>query len=105
MMDSVTKPFRECIDYLVQNIELDPHFSTFLQWALKNNIPVVVLSSGMEPIIRAMLKSHLGPDHEKIEIICNDAEARPGKSINEEGGWQLKFHDDRYQYIYLSIRK
>ena len=97
-MDSVTKPFPECIDYLVKNIGLDPHFNEFFQWALKNEIPTVVLSSGMEPIIRAILKNFLGPDHEKIDIICNDVVPRPGRSIDQESGWQIKFHDERYKF-------
>ena len=41
MMDSVTKPYSECIQYLVDNIKLDPYFAEFFQWSLANNIPVV----------------------------------------------------------------
>ena len=96
MMDSVTLPYNKCIDLLVENIQLDPHFNDFFQWALKNNIPTVVLSSGMEPIIRAILKNLCGPDHKKIDIVSNDVVARPGKKIDEEGGWELVFHDERY---------
>ncbi|KAI9668108.1 MAG: hypothetical protein M1821_000928 [Bathelium mastoideum] len=94
MMDSVSKPYDQCIQYLVENIKLDPYFNDFFQWALKNNIPVVVLSSGMEPIIRAILKNLVGPDHEHIDIVSNNVKPRPGKSINDEGGWELEFHDD-----------
>ncbi|KAK4617949.1 Polyol phosphate phosphatase PYP1 [Fulvia fulva] len=94
MMDSVTKPFPECIDYLVSNIKLDPGFNEYFQWALKNEIPTVVVSSGMEPIIRAILKNLIGPDHVKLDIISNQAEARPGKSIDQEGGWQIQYHDE-----------
>ncbi|KAI7198034.1 hypothetical protein KC365_g19255, partial [Hortaea werneckii] len=36
MMDSVKKPFPECVEYLVKNIKLDPHFNEYYQWALKN---------------------------------------------------------------------
>jgi len=94
MMDSVTKPFPECIDYLVENIRLDPYFNEYFQWALKNEIPTVILTSGMEPIVRAILKNLVGPDHEKLDIVSNEVEARPGKSIDQEGGWQIKYHDD-----------
>ena len=94
-MESVSTPYDQCIQLLVDNIKLDPHFNDFFQWALKNNIPVVVLSSGMEPIIRAILKNLVGADHEKIDIVSNHVRARPGKSINEENGWELVFHDDR----------
>jgi 2-hydroxy-3-keto-5-methylthiopentenyl-1-phosphate phosphatase len=95
MMDSVTKPYNECIDYLVENVELDPGFQEYFEWSLENKIPTVVVSSGMEPIIRAILKKLIGANHDKIDIISNDVEARPGKSINQEGGWQIKFHDER----------
>lgn len=94
MMDSVKLPFPECIDVLVKNIKLDPGFQEFFEWALENNIPTVVVSSGMEPIIRALLKALIGKDHHKLEIISNDVEARPGKSIDQAGGWQVKYRDD-----------
>ncbi|EME78627.1 uncharacterized protein MYCFIDRAFT_56876 [Pseudocercospora fijiensis CIRAD86] len=94
MLDSVTMPFPQCIDFHVQNIKLDPGFSEYFQWALSQNIPTVVVSSGMEPIIRAILKNLIGPDHEKLDIISNHVEARPGKTIDQEGGWQIKYHDD-----------
>ncbi|KAF2459084.1 HAD-like domain-containing protein [Lineolata rhizophorae] len=94
MMDSVNKPYNECIDFLVQNIKLDPYFNEFFKWSLKNNVPVVVLSSGMEPIIKAILKNLIGPDYDKMQVVGNNVKARPGKSINEEGGWELDFHDD-----------
>lgn len=47
MMDSVPKPFNECIPYLVENIQLDPGFKAFLDYASKANIPIVILSGGM----------------------------------------------------------
>ncbi|CZT24998.1 related to Phosphoserine phosphatase [Ramularia collo-cygni] len=94
MMDSVTAPFPECIDLLVKNIKLDPGFQEYFEWALKNEIPTVVVSSGMEPIIRAILKNLIGKDHDKLDIISNDVEARPGKTIDQEGGWQIKYHDE-----------
>lgn len=95
MLDSISTPFPECIDVLVKNIQLDPHFNEYFQWALKNKIPTVILSGGMEPIIRAILKNLVGPDHEKLDIVSNDVIARPGRSIDQESGWTIKFHDDR----------
>ncbi|KAL9089389.1 MAG: hypothetical protein Q9165_005710 [Trypethelium subeluteriae] len=95
-MESVSKPYDQCIQYLVENIKLDPYFNDYFQWSLKNNIPTVVLSSGMEPIIRALLKNLVGPDHDKIDIVSNHVKARPGKSINDERGWELEFHDDSH---------
>lgn len=91
MMDSVTRPYDQCIQYLVDNIKLDPGFAEFFTWATQNNIPVVVLSSGMEPIIKALLEKLVGPTASKMQVIGNYVGARPGKSINEEGGWQIVF--------------
>jgi len=96
MMNSVTAPYDECIKYLVDNIKLDPHFKDFFFWAQKNNIPVVVLSSGMIPIIRALLEKHIGPESKNIEVVANDVTVKPGKkTINEKDGWDIVFHDDR----------
>ena len=99
MMDSVTLPYDQCVDLLVKNIKLDPHFNDYFQWALAHNVPTVVLSSGMTPVIRAILKNLVGPDADKIDVVCNDAKSRNGKSINEEGGWELEYHDDRYDHL------
>lgn len=91
MMESVKKPYSECIQFLVDNVQLDPHFAEFFQWSLANNVPVVVVSSGMEPIIKALLKSLIGPDAEKMEVIANFAGPRPGKSLDDEAGWEILF--------------
>ena len=95
MMDSITRPFPECVDYLVENITLDPHFNEYFQWALANNIPTVVVSSGMTPVIRGILQKLVGPDCDKIDIICNEAVPRGDKTIDQEGGWRIEYHDDR----------
>lgn len=91
MMDSVTTPYSECIQFLVDNIHLDPYFKEFFQWSLANNVPVVVLSGGMEPIIKALLQHLVGPDAEKMQIIGNHVGARVGKTIDEEGGWEIVY--------------
>jgi 2-hydroxy-3-keto-5-methylthiopentenyl-1-phosphate phosphatase len=95
MMDSITRPFPECVDYLVENITLDPHFNEYFQWALAHNIPTVVVSSGMTPVIRGILQKLVGPDCDKIDIICNEAVPRDGKTLDQEGGWRIEYHDDR----------
>ncbi|CAD0098949.1 unnamed protein product [Aureobasidium mustum] len=96
MMDSVKMPYDECIKYVSDNVKLDPGFNDYLQWAIKNNIPTVVLSSGMEPIIRAILEKLVGENAKYIDVICNNIQARPGKQVNEEGGWELVYHDDSH---------
>jgi 2,3-diketo-5-methylthio-1-phosphopentane phosphatase len=94
MLDSVTLSFEECIDILKKNIKLDPGFREFYTWARENNIPVVILSGGMTPIIRALLDTYFGSDWD-IQIVSNDVRPREGKQINEKGGWRIEFHDDR----------
>lgn len=95
MMDSVSRPYPECIQYLVENIKLDPGFTKFLHYARDNNIPVVVLSSGMVPIIRALLKTLVGEElNQYMDVVANDVKARPGKSIDQEAGWEIVFHDE-----------
>ncbi|PBP25572.1 putative 2-hydroxy-3-keto-5-methylthiopentenyl-1-phosphate phosphatase [Diplocarpon rosae] len=86
MMDSVKMPYDKCIQTLLENIQLDVGFKAFFSWARENNVPVVVLSSGMTPIIRALLIHLVGPEADEIQIVSNDVAPRDGKSINEEGG-------------------
>lgn len=96
MLDSVSMPFDQCADLLLKNIQLDPGFQEFHAWAKTNNIPIVILSGGMEPIIRALLGHLLGEkEAQDIQIVSNNVMPRPGKQINQEGGWQLVFRDDR----------
>lgn len=96
MMDSVKAPFDVCIRTLLENVQLDPAFGEFHRWCGANNIPIVVLSGGMQPIIRALLSHLLGEaEASDLQIVSNDVQPRPGKDINDEDGWDIKFHDDR----------
>ena len=95
MLDSIPTPYNECIKILEENIKLDPGFKEFYQWSRENNVPIVILSGGMEPIIRALLDKLLGKGQWDIQIVSNDVVARDGKDINEPNGWQITFHDDR----------
>lgn len=100
MLDSIKTPFDECVDILLKNIKLDPGFKEFYDWAQQNNVPIVILSGGMEPVIRALLDTLLGPGWD-IQIVSNDVVAREGKTLKDEGGWRIEFHDDRYVYVLL----
>jgi 2,3-diketo-5-methylthio-1-phosphopentane phosphatase len=95
MMDSISAPYPQCIQLLIDNITLDPYFKEFLEYARSVNIPVVVLSGGMEPIIEALLDALIGKDlADYIQIVGNGVQARPGKTLDDENGWEIKFHDD-----------
>lgn len=95
MMDSIHVPYKDCIQLLVDNIKLDVHFKDFLKYAESVNVPVVILSGGMTPVIEALMKHLVGQDAENIEIVSNHVRLREGfKSLDEPGGWEIEFHDD-----------
>lgn len=96
MMDSVSLPFDQCIKLLLDNVQLDPKFKQFYGWCRAENVPVVVLSGGMRPVIRALLGHLVGKDEvEQMQIVSNDVQVKRGKAdINEEGGWDIRYHDD-----------
>ncbi|CAD6499178.1 BgTH12-04830 [Blumeria graminis f. sp. triticale] len=96
MLDSVTKPFNQCIEALLENIKLDPHFLDFYEYCASENIPIVVLSGGMEPVIQALLEHLIGGKAHNIQIVSNQVKPRNGKDINEEGGWDIQYHDDSH---------
>jgi 2-hydroxy-3-keto-5-methylthiopentenyl-1-phosphate phosphatase len=57
MLDSVAEKhtFDETREYLKNKIKLDPGFKVFFEWCKANDVPVVIVSSGMVPIIRGTL--------------------------------------------------
>ena len=100
MMDSIrTTSFEDCITLLKTNIKLDPHFQAFFDWADRANVPIVILSGGMEPVIRGLLSHWLGEDavRRRLQIVSNNVSARePGVKdlYKDAGGWRLVYHDD-----------
>jgi 2-hydroxy-3-keto-5-methylthiopentenyl-1-phosphate phosphatase len=70
------------------DIKLDPGFSEFYDWTLEHNVPVVVLSSGMEPIIRALLAKLIGHKADGIPIISNNVDIAP------DGTWKIVYRDE-----------
>jgi 2,3-diketo-5-methylthio-1-phosphopentane phosphatase len=96
MVESWQLSFPECMPILRHKIKLDPHFAEFYKWSVKNNVPVIVLSSGMVPIIRALLQHLLGKEEGgKIEVVANMPVGRPPlNDLNVKGGWTVQYHDD-----------
>jgi hypothetical protein len=90
MLESIKTPFPECVQILCDKIKLDPHFAEFYEWTLQSNIPVVVLSSGIDEIIRALLTKLVGPTADKIVIVSNK------KRELSDGKWEIVFHDARF---------
>ncbi|EPQ50908.1 hypothetical protein GLOTRDRAFT_118248 [Gloeophyllum trabeum ATCC 11539] len=89
MLESVANnghTFDECKDVLKKNIKLDPGFKDFYQYCKAHDIPVIIVSSGMAPLIRAVLSALIGDDEaQEIEIISNDVDVKP------DGSWAIKY--------------
>ena len=78
--------FSDCEEYLKKHIKLDPGFKEFCGWCKLQGIPFVIVSSGMAPLIRAVLIHLIGPDiANEIEIIANDALIQP------DGKWEIMY--------------
>lgn len=87
MLASIPTPFPECIEFLLKNIQLDPGFKEFFQWADSRGIPVVVVSSGMTPIIHALLERLVGAEAvSKILIMSNEV-----KIDEATGKWNIVY--------------
>ncbi|KAK5782057.1 putative phosphoric monoester hydrolase PWA37_002401 [Arxiozyma heterogenica] len=75
MINSITSPLPESVKILEEKIQLDPGFKETFDWAQANNVPIIVVSSGMHPIIKHLLTNLLGAEHiDKIDIVSNDVE-------------------------------
>ncbi|KAH3687757.1 hypothetical protein WICPIJ_001254 [Wickerhamomyces pijperi] len=89
MLESIHAPFEECTDLLLKVIQLDPGFKKTYEWCLEQDIPIIVVSSGMQPIIEVLLVKLLGQDALKnIEIVSNHTK------INEDGSWEIIYRDE-----------
>jgi 2-hydroxy-3-keto-5-methylthiopentenyl-1-phosphate phosphatase len=95
MLDSVRMPFNECLRIVQENIQLDPGFIDFYLWAKEKRIPIVILSSGMTPVIEALLVNLFGSKPSNIFVIANNVAPHNGKHVDMVGGWQIKYRDDR----------
>lgn len=93
MLDSVAAnghSLQYCIDYLREHIKLDPGFPETVQWCASNNIPLIVVSSGMNTVIETLIHNLLDPSlHPHIKVISNYV-----KSPNDKGSWNIVYKDD-----------
>ncbi|QEU59329.1 hypothetical protein KDRO_B05970 [Kluyveromyces lactis] len=92
MLDSVHEPLDSCIEQLLAHIKLDPGFVETAEWCAANDVPLVVISSGMKPIIEALIGKLVGTERAKelgIEVIAN------GVDVDEATGeWHIVYRDD-----------
>ncbi|KAL3456120.1 HAD-like domain-containing protein [Aspergillus heterothallicus] len=100
MLDSVQLPFEKCLQALKENVEFDAHFIAFYHWAKEHEVPIVVLSSGMAPVIQSLLEKLLGDKPENIFVVANDIQPRQGKDkecdhINKRD-WEISFRDNSH---------
>ncbi|WVO14512.1 hypothetical protein L204_102147 [Cryptococcus depauperatus] len=85
----------ECLENRISfRIKLDPGFKEFYAWCKANGIPVVIVSSGMAPNIRAVLSTLLPEsDAEEIDIIANDVKFTDAEETGKT--WEIVFrHPD-----------
>ncbi|KAL6938155.1 hypothetical protein ACO0RG_004695 [Hanseniaspora osmophila] len=90
MLESIDKPFDECVQILHDNITLDPGFTKTFQYCEKNDIPLIIISSGMKPIIRSLLGKLIGEEKaNKIPIMSNDVKIDP----KDNSKWEIVYKD------------
>jgi 2,3-diketo-5-methylthio-1-phosphopentane phosphatase len=83
------------MDFQSKHTELDPGFARFYQWAKDSNIPVIVLSGGIESMIRALLSKLLGSvEAAEIELFSNKIIARCADEDKSGRDWEVQLHDD-----------
>lgn len=96
MLESVNRPFKEMEELVRRDVTLDPGFKEFFEYAKKHDIPVVVVSSGMVPIIRSIFSNLIGEEEaSKIDIIANEVEFTDPEK--EGKTWKLVYrHPDNH---------
>ncbi|KAH9933028.1 HAD-like domain-containing protein [Fomitopsis serialis] len=78
--------FEYCKEELVKHIILDSGFQEFNRYCDSTGIPVVIISSGMAPLIRAVLSNLVGEeDASKIDIVSNEI------IIHPDGKWEIQY--------------
>jgi len=85
MLESVNEhhTFEQCKQAVKENIILDPGFREFFEWSKDAKVPVVIVSSGMRPIIRSIFENLIGPtDAASLDIISNDVNIKPDGHFN-----------------------
>lgn len=96
MLESVKRPFPEMLELVKRDVKLDPGFKEFYAYAKANDIPVVVVSSGMVPVIRAIFSNLIGEEEaNKIDIIANEVEFTDPEKKGDT--WKLVYrHPDNH---------
>lgn len=97
----VDVPLEEALELLRGRVVIDPAFPPFAQWCKSHNIPLTILSNGLEEIIRSLL----GPyDLDSLRIEANSLRVGcvPWKVIfRDDSAWG----HDKSAYLKESRRK
>ncbi|KAG0251336.1 hypothetical protein BGZ95_006919, partial [Linnemannia exigua] len=67
-------------------VRLDPGFRAFHRYCQENQIPITVVSIGIQPLIEELLNRYLGVDH-GITVRANGLTTRP------DGTWKVLWRD------------
>ncbi|KAF9417832.1 hypothetical protein BGZ76_004485, partial [Entomortierella beljakovae] len=67
-------------------VQLDPGFKQFHSYCQENNIPITIVSIGIQPLIEEMLNRYLGEGH-GITVCAN------GLTFKEDGSWRVLWRD------------
>jgi 2,3-diketo-5-methylthio-1-phosphopentane phosphatase len=70
----------EATDWVLQNVSIDPAFSTFYRWLQEKNAPLTILSGGFVQFIRPLLAREGLPN---VRVIANSA-------IHAGAGWEIR---------------
>ena len=106
MIDSIELNLPESMDILQKNIALDPAFKRTLIWAQENNIPIIVVSSGMYPLIKLLLSKSIGAvETDKIDIVANDVSLDENKKMTVVYRDETPYGHDKARTINLYKKK
>ena len=97
MLSSVKRPFHEMEELVRRDVKLDPGFKDFYAFAKEKGIPVVIISSGMDPIIRSILANLIGEkDASEIDIVANNVRFTDPAGKGET--WEIEYRHPENGY-------
>ncbi|KAI9179777.1 hypothetical protein H9P43_005107 [Blastocladiella emersonii ATCC 22665] len=74
---------------LLKDVKLDAAFAPFLEFCDAKAIPVTVLSSGLDMLVKPMLARHLGERAATLRTVVNRGGVSPA-----DGRWTIEYLDD-----------
>ena len=83
-ISTIKGSLNEVLEFLIPQVRIDKHFPLFVNWCLKNDIPVTILSAGIKEVIEQILAPH---NLNNLQLRANSLEI-----VN--GCWTLNFLDE-----------